>query len=336
MSVPATRSRPSGLKRRLVGGTALVMTTLALLVVDRPDAGAQQQGGLPPAALGAFDGRLSGVEETQRRHTGRIEELEFRMRRLEERVDGLERNLNDRLGRIEQMLQNGAAAGAGDAIGMTPGAAAPADAAQGQPAGQGQGRANGQGQANGQDQAAEVPRSGAVQPLGTITTRRDAAGNSVTTTEAAPSQPTPPPVSGGEAARTRAASIQSEQELYRYGLDLLLKDRDYAGAEATFNELIQRFKQGELVGNAYYWLGETYYAQGQYDRAALTFGEGVTNHDKSSKAPDMVLKLGMSFAALNRKDDACGAYSILNRKFPNAPANIKVLTEREQKKLGCG
>ena len=166
--------------------------------------------------------------------------------------------------------------------------------------------------------------------------RRGWAGNSVTTTEAAPSQPTPPPVAGGEAAKTRAASIQSEQELYRYGLDLLLKDRDYAGAEVAFNELIQRFKQGELVGNAYYWLGETYYAQGQYDRAALTFGEGVTSHDKSSKAPDMVLKLGMSFAALNRKDDACGAYSILNRKFPNAPANIKVLTEREQKKLGCG
>ena len=335
MSVPATRSRPSGLKRRLVGGTALVMTTLALLVVDRPDAGAQQQGSLPPAALGAFDGRLSGVEETQRRHTGRIEELEFRMRRLEERVDGLERNLNDRLGRIEQMLQNGAAAGpavgTGDATGMAPGAAAPADAA-GQAAGQGQ--AN--GQAGGQGQAGEAPRSGAVQPLGTITTRRDAAGNSVTTTEAAPSQPTPPPVAGGEAAKTRAASIQSEQELYRYGLDLLLKDRDYAGAEVAFNELIQRFKQGELVGNAYYWLGETYYAQGQYDRAALTFGEGVTSHDKSSKAPDMVLKLGMSFAALNRKDDACGAYSILNRKFPNAPANIKVLTEREQKKLGCG
>lgn len=329
MSVPATRFRPSGLKRRLVGGTALVMTTLALLVVDRPDAGAQQQGSLPPAALGAFDGRLSGVEETQRRHTGRIEELEFRMRRLEERVDGLERNLNDRLGRIEQMLQNGAAAGAaagtGDATGMAPGAAAPADAAPGQPAGQSQ--AAGQG---------EAPRSGAVQPLGTITTRRDAAGNSVTTTEAAPTQPTPPPVAGGEAAKTRAASIQSEQELYRYGLDLLLKDRDYAGAEVAFNELIQRFKQGELVGNAYYWLGETYYAQGQYDRAALTFGEGVTSHDKSSKAPDMVLKLGMSFAALNRKDDACGAYSILNRKFPNAPANIKVLTEREQKKLGCG
>lgn len=335
MSVPATRFRPSGLKRRLVGGTALVMTTLALLVVDRPDAGAQQQGSLPPAALGAFDGRLSGVEETQRRHTGRIEELEFRMRRLEERVDGLERNLNDRLGRIERMLQNGAAAGAaagtGDATGMAPGAAAPADAAPGQPAGQGQ--TAGQGQAAGQG---EAPRSGAVQPLGTITTRRDAAGNSVTTTEAAPTQPTPPPVSGGEAAKTRAASIQSEQELYRYGLDLLLKDRDYAGAEVAFNELIQRFKQGELVGNAYYWLGETYYAQGQYDRAALTFGEGVTSHDKSSKAPDMVLKLGMSFAALNRKDDACGAYSILNRKFPNAPANIKVLTEREQKKLGCG
>lgn len=306
------------LTRGIAGTTALVAVTLALLLVDSPDATAQQQPPATAAMAAAFESRLSGLEEGQRRQTGRIEEAEFRLRRLEERLDRMERDLNDRLGRIEASLS------------QAPGAD---DVAAGAAAGSAIGAAGGDG-ASAQAPAGDQ-RGGAVQPLGTITTRRDADGNSITSTQAAPTQPTPPPVAGGDAAKSRVEQIQTEQELYRYGLDLLLKDRDYAGAEVAFNELIGRYKQGDLVGNAYYWLGETYYAQGQYDRAALTFGDGVSGHAKSPKAPDMVLKLGMSFAALNRKDDACGAYSILNKQFPNAPANIKVVTEREQKKLGC-
>ena len=50
---------------------------------------------------------------------------------------------------------------------------------------------------------------------------------------------------------------------------------------------------------------------------------------------DNLLKLGMSLAALNRQSEACTTFARLNKEFPDAPSNLKAVTDNERKKLSC-
>lgn len=125
-------------------------------------------------------------------------------------------------------------------------------------------------------------------------------------------------------------------ELYRHALNLTLRDQDYDAAEEAFRSLIDRFPNFKLLGNAYYWLGETYYVRQEFERAAVVFAEGYKGYSDSVKAPDMLLKLGMSLSALGKTPEACSTFAKLNADFPNAPDNIKLVVEREQAKAGCG
>ena len=115
----------------------------------------------------------------------------------------------------------------------------------------------------------------------------------------------------------------------------LLQDGDYAGAERGFKTFIQRHPQHVLAGNAQYWLGESYYARQKYREAAEAFLDMSTKHEKSAKAPDSLLRLGQSLAALKEKDAACATFGELPRKYPKAPANVKQAAEKEQKRVGC-
>ena len=52
--------------------------------------------------------------------------------------------------------------------------------------------------------------------------------------------------------------------------------------------------------NIQYWLGEVHYAQKNL-KAILEFGEGLKKYPDSIKGPDNMLKLGLSFANLEKK-----------------------------------
>ena len=69
-------------------------------------------------------------------------------------------------------------------------------------------------------------------------------------------------------------------------------------------------------------LGETYYVRKQYKNAADAFLEGYRKYSGSDKAPDTLLKLGMSLAELGQNDAACSTLKELKDKFPDAPESI--------------
>ena len=60
-----------------------------------------------------------------------------------------------------------------------------------------------------------------------------------------------------------------------------------------------------------------------------------TKFETAGKAPDSLLRLGQSLAALNEKQAACATLGEIPRKYPKAPANVKQAAEREQKRVGC-
>ena len=72
-----------------------------------------------------------------------------------------------------------------------------------------------------------------------------------------------------------------------------------------------------------------------YREAADAFLAMSKKYESSTKAPDALLRLGQSLAALNEKELACATFGEVVRKFPRASANVKQTVEREQKRGHC-
>ena len=144
-------------------------------------------------------------------------------------------------------------------------------------------------------------------------------------------QPLPPPAASMPSAN---ASDASTKQAYESAYGFLLQ-QDFASAEAAFDDFLKRYPNDSLAGNAQYWLGETYFARGQYKPAASAFLKGYQTYARSAKAPDSVLKLAMSLDKLGQKDAACASYAELTAKFPNAPGHVKNRADTERRRLGC-
>jgi tol-pal system protein YbgF len=124
----------------------------------------------------------------------------------------------------------------------------------------------------------------------------------------------------------------ADQYNYAFGL---LRQADYPAAEDAFKNFIHEHPNDPLAGSAQYWLGETYYARADYADAASAFAEGYKRYPKGAKAADELLKIGMSLARANQKQNACVAFAQLDREFPNPTNAIKERARDEKKKLGC-
>ncbi len=158
--------------------------------------------------------------------------------------------------------------------------------------------------------------------------------------EGAAAQPAPegkPPASTpdkGAPGATAGLPNGDAQSLYEQGYGAMLQ-HDYDAAETAFRKLIASYPNDPLAGNAQYWIGESYYTRGQYKSAADAFLKGYKKYKASEKAPDMLLKLGLSLAELGQKEAACSTFGELAKKFPQAPAQILDQADSEREKVGC-
>jgi tol-pal system protein YbgF len=116
----------------------------------------------------------------------------------------------------------------------------------------------------------------------------------------------------------------------------LLKQADYPAAEVALRAFIEQHPNDPMAGNATYWLGDTYFARGRYPDAARAFAEVYKRYPKSVKAPEALLKLGMSLGEANQKQNACVALAQLDQAFPHAAGNVKQQAAAQKKRLGCG
>ena len=140
----------------------------------------------------------------------------------------------------------------------------------------------------------------------------------------------------GESGDAVAAALPagSEMDQYNYAFSLLRK-ADYDGAESAFNQFIAAHPDSALSGNAYYWLGETYYVRNSYNDAAIAFLKGYQRFPNGDKAPDNLLKLGMTLTRLGKKAEACATFAELKSKFPDAPQTVRDKAAQESSGAGC-
>ena len=128
--------------------------------------------------------------------------------------------------------------------------------------------------------------------------------------------------------------LNNPKDLYERAL-ADLRAGAYLGAQTDFEQMLTRFPAHELAGNAQYWLGETFYVRRQFKRAAEAFLSGYTTYQQSAKAPDSLLKLGMTLAAMGEKKTSCDAFKELGLKFPQAPQAIAKRAQIEKSRVGC-
>jgi tol-pal system protein YbgF len=149
-----------------------------------------------------------------------------------------------------------------------------------------------------------------------------------------PPPPAPESQPAADAPSQAAVASATPREQYSTGFDLMQKGRN-AEARIAFESFLKRHPDNALAPNARYWLGETYYAEGDYTDAATTFLDGYEKNKTGPKAPETLLKLGLSLSKLDKKREACATFQELDRAFPNAPDSVKGPSAAEKQRLGC-
>lgn len=124
------------------------------------------------------------------------------------------------------------------------------------------------------------------------------------------------------------------EDQYGFAFELLRQGR-YVDAQSALEQFLEGNAKHDLAGNAKYWLGETFYVRGDYQSSALIFAEGYREYPDSQKAPDNLLKLGMSLVNLGDMENACGTFSELLRIYPRAASSIRTRAERELQSEAC-
>jgi tol-pal system protein YbgF len=147
--------------------------------------------------------------------------------------------------------------------------------------------------------------------------------------------PAPPPRNpNATGTQVVMAPSQTPRDEYDLAYGYVLR-KDYALAEDALRVFLKKYPSDRLVADANYWLGESLFQRQRYRDAAESFLAVSTKFETSGKAPDALLRLGQSLAALKEKEAACATLGEISRKYPRAPANVKNAAEREQKRAGC-
>lgn len=124
------------------------------------------------------------------------------------------------------------------------------------------------------------------------------------------------------------------KERYKYAYSLLTK-MQLAEAETAFQEFLERHGDDKLASNAQYWLGETYFARQNLPEATRAFLLGIQRYPNSTKAPDSMLKLGISLARLGKSEDSCAAFLEMQTKFPNLRNRLRKRMLKEMEAADC-
>ena len=128
--------------------------------------------------------------------------------------------------------------------------------------------------------------------------------------------------------------FESPRDHYNHAFRLL-NQTQYEEAGASFEAFIQSHPKDPLIGNAYYWAGETYYVRQKYEQAAGYFRQGYEALPAGPKAGDNLLKLGMTLSAMKRNKEACVVLKQVSSKFGGNSTTLRNKAETERNRIGC-
>ncbi|QWW67098.1 tol-pal system protein YbgF [Rhizobium sp. WYJ-E13] len=285
--------------------------------------------------------RIQQMEDQMRQLNGRIEEMSYQLLQMQETI---RKQQEDNEFRFQQLEKTGGASGGG-------GAKAPVKKSEADVAPPASGGGDDIAKVIQAPQGAETAPStdvpvneGLGQPpreLGSMDF--DQNGNQIggsvnqgATVGSAPLPDTAPKGNSlpGVTAPQQTASLGSESDQYKAAYGHVLSG-DYNIAEQEFTQYIGRYPNSARTPDANFWLGEALYSQGKFNEAAKTFLNAHQKYGTSEKAPEMLLKLGMSLAALDNTETACATLREVSKRYPKASRAVINKVASEQKRLAC-
>ncbi|SDR32914.1 tol-pal system protein YbgF [Pseudovibrio sp. Tun.PSC04-5.I4] len=115
----------------------------------------------------------------------------------------------------------------------------------------------------------------------------------------------------------------------------LMVSGNYPAASEGFDTFLGMYPDHELTANAQYWLGESKLAQRQYEKAAQAFLKSYTDFPESELAPESLLKLGTALTGMGNAPAACETYEQLLANFQFAAPAVLEQAKVQQKRDNC-
>nr|WP_321455943.1 tol-pal system protein YbgF [uncultured Cohaesibacter sp.] len=264
--------------------------------------------------------RVDRLEEQMRQYNGQIEELNFRVRQLQEQLQRFQEDSEFRF----QDLEGGKKPRRSSSNGPAPTSKPTAQFDQlGTPP-----------QSLGSLSQNQVPQNGGgdANLIGQPPAGNGAAPIDLSSMLAGGSAPDGNAATFGTGGASALSGDPTSDYDVAYGYML---QSDYVAAEQAFQEFVGAYGQDRRVSDGYYWLGEAKFQQGKYRDAIQVFLDAYSKYPNAQKAPDMLLRTGMSLRQINERDAACATYEELLQKFPNASSAIRQRVLAEIKSAKC-
>lgn len=111
----------------------------------------------------------------------------------------------------------------------------------------------------------------------------------------------------------------SDRDNYQAAFELL-KEQRYEQAAMAFKQFLVSFPDSQLADNAQYWLAESHYVSGDFQKALGQFKVVVEKFPRSRKVPDALLKMGYCNYELKRWNDARASLQRVQAEFSDTTA----------------
>lgn len=239
--------------------------------------------------------RIDALEREQRALTGEVERLAFDNRRLRDQIAEMQRTL-------DLILAGGAVAS--DPAAGGPALLEPSEVDPGDPFGE--------------------ARAQTVRPL--------QAPDGLAPQN--PDQSSTEGSSSGPASLVAPASVEDPDTVFQRGRARLLEG-DFVGAREAFESFTLDHAGDPRAAEAFYWLGETHFVNGDLSAAADAYIASLQSNRRGEKAPDALVRLGASLAGLGETQRACQVLATFSTEFPNADEEARRKAQRETARIGC-
>jgi tol-pal system protein YbgF len=127
----------------------------------------------------------------------------------------------------------------------------------------------------------------------------------------------------------------SPQQQYDGAMDLLSRAQ-YAEAQGAFRAFVAANPADQLAGPAQFWVGDIAFTQKDYQGSAKAFADVLKRYSKTAKAPEAMLKLGLSLLELGQKKEGCTTLGALKAKYPTAAKPLLDRAAKRSAEAACG
>ncbi|KZZ58762.1 hypothetical protein A3762_07160 [Oleiphilus sp. HI0125] len=128
-------------------------------------------------------------------------------------------------------------------------------------------------------------------------------------------------VKSAAAPAESAPSVDQDQQKLDYqNAYAYVTKKDFPAAVDALHAFVEKYPDGDLTGNAFYWLGEVYLVLPQLEQAKQAFSIVVKTFPGHRKLSDATYKLGVTYDRLQQPAEAERYLKMVQEKFPNSTA----------------